>query len=270
MPEPIAGGPAIPVRLLNELDSGKVVFFCGAGVSMGPGSDLPDFDDLVRHVYGANRIEPDAVENEALEIGAVDKALGLLERDDRLGARAVRRTVIERLSEPPSGELSVHKALIDLSRNEKGVRLITTNFDDRSVEAGLEEELVDAAPKLPLRKPDSWSSLVHLHGRIVPNENGANLVLTAADFGRTYPLDQVHVLWRKSSPISGVSAACDTQNGVPSDIRRVHLALRSSPVDSCPSGIGEADRAGAPEFVAFLVELGSGVQAVGGCFVNSR
>ncbi len=51
MPELVAGGPAIPVRLLNELDNGKVVFFCGAGVSMGPGSDLPDFADLVQHVY---------------------------------------------------------------------------------------------------------------------------------------------------------------------------------------------------------------------------
>ena len=37
-----------------------VVFFCGAGVSMGPGSDLPDFADLVQHVYDAKRIEPDA------------------------------------------------------------------------------------------------------------------------------------------------------------------------------------------------------------------
>ena len=32
----------------------------------------------------------------------------------------------------------------------------------------------------------NWSSLVHLHGRIVPHEGGANLVLTAADFGRAY------------------------------------------------------------------------------------
>ena len=185
MPELVAGGPAIPVRLLNELDSGRVVFFCGAGVSMGPGSDLPDFPDLVRHVYDANRIEPDAVEKEALDIGALDKALGLLERDERLGPRAVRRTVIERLSEPPGGELNVHKALIDLSLNEQGFRLITTNFDDRFVQAGLDEE-VDASPKLPLPKPHTWSSLVHLHGRIAGNGDGSNLVLTAADFGRAY------------------------------------------------------------------------------------
>ena len=186
MPELIAGGPTIPVRLLNQLDAGKVVFFCGAGISMAPGSDLPSFAGLVEHVYAANHFEPDAVESGALEIEALDKALGLLERDERLGTHALRRTVIERLSVPPSAELSVHRALIDLSRNEQGIRLITTNFDDRFVEAGLDRELVDAAPKLPLPKPHRWSSLVHLHGRIALNEDGANLVLTAADFGRAY------------------------------------------------------------------------------------
>ena len=186
MPELVAGGPTIPVRLLNELDGGKFVFFCGAGVSVGAGSGLPNFVDLVDHVYAANHIKPDAVEKEALDSRALDKVLGLLERDERLGARVLRRTVIERLSVPPSGELRVHKALIDLSRNERGFRLITTNFDNRFVEAGLDRELVDAAPKLPLPKPHSWSSLVHLHGRIGPSDDGANLVLTAADFGRAY------------------------------------------------------------------------------------
>ena len=185
MPELVAGGPAIPVRLLNELDSGKVVFFCGAGVSMVPGSDLPNFADLVQHVYDAKRVEPDAVEKEAIKVGSLDKVLGLLERDERLGVRAVRRTVIQRLSAPPSGELNVHKALIELSLNEQGFRLITTNFDDRFVEAGLDKE-VDASPKLPVPKPHTWSSLVHLHGRIAGNEDGSNLVLTAADFGRAY------------------------------------------------------------------------------------
>ena len=199
MPELVAGGPTIPVHLLNELDSRKVVFFCGAGISVSSGSGLPSFADLVKHVYEANHMEPDAVEREALDLAEenagrrrpnLDKALGLLERPERLGAQALRRTVIERLSQPPAGALAVHDALINLSRNEHGVRLITTNFDNRFVEAGLERKLVDAAPKLPVPKPHSWASLVHLHGRIFPNEDGSNLVLTAADFGRAYLTEQ--------------------------------------------------------------------------------
>ncbi len=61
MPELVAGRPAIPVRLLNELDSERVVFFCGAGISAGRGSDLTDFADLVRHVHEVNHLSPDSV-----------------------------------------------------------------------------------------------------------------------------------------------------------------------------------------------------------------
>ena len=168
MPELVAGGPSIPVRLLNELDSGRVVFFCGAGISAGPESGLPGFEDLVQYVYAANRMEPDEVEREALDIEEqdcrrrrpnYDKAMGLLERPGRLKPQLMRRSVIERLSVPPNDELHVHKALIDLSRNEQGVRLVTTNFDNRFIEAGLEEHLVDAAPKLPMPKRYAWSSV---------------------------------------------------------------------------------------------------------------
>ena len=186
MPELIAGGPTIPVQLMNDLDGGKVVFFCGAGVSMGAGSGLPSFHGLVQSVYAAHGMHPDTVEKQSLENGALDKVLGLLERDNRLGSRALRKTVVELLSADPKGELSVHKAVMALSLNEMGLRLITTNFDGRFVEAGLHAKMVDAAPKLPVPKPHSWSGLVHLHGRIAEIEDGSSLVLTAADFGRAY------------------------------------------------------------------------------------
>ena len=84
-----------------------------------------------------------------------DKALGLLERPGRLGAQTLRFSVIERLSQPSAGPLDVHEALIALSRRERGVRLITTNFDNRFVDAGLEEGFIDSAPKLPVPKPHS-------------------------------------------------------------------------------------------------------------------
>ncbi len=195
MPELVSNGPTIPVSVMNEADSGDVVFFCGAGVSMDRNSKLPSFAELVKHIYAKNGMIPDAVEAEALDCDEpnenrrrpfFDKALGLLERPNRLGPQALRRTVIERLSKPPSGELSVHRALIELGRTEHGVRLITTNFDNRFVEAVPVKPLVDAAPKLPVPKRHSWSSLVHLHGRIVEGDDGSNLVLTAADFGRAY------------------------------------------------------------------------------------
>ena len=182
---------------MNEVDSGRVVFFCGSGVSAGEGSELPDFAKLVSHVYTERREVPDPVEREALHCDVedenlrrpqLDKALGLLERPERLGPQVLRGTVIERLTKPRTGPLPVHKALLTLSRNERGTRLVTTNFDNRFVEAGLSERFVDAAPKLPVPKRHNWSSLVHLHGRIdhEPGDDGSNLVLTAADFGRAY------------------------------------------------------------------------------------
>ena len=193
MPELVPGGPTVPVEVMNRLDSGRVVFFCGAGVSVGKGSNLPTFAKLVRQVYKMNDMKPDDIEREALHCDEadasrrrpqLDKALGLLER--RLGRETLRGTVIELLSAKPTPPLEAHEALIDLSRSGRGARLVTTNFDKRFVEAGLRKEFVDTAPKLPVPKRHGWSSLVHLHGRILPDDDGSNLVLTAADFGRAY------------------------------------------------------------------------------------
>ena len=187
MPELISSGPNIPVCLLNELDDGNVVFFCGAGVSMGPGSGLPNFKCLVDYVYFHHHLNRDEVERAALCRYEFDKALGLLARPERLGERKLRRTVIERLSTPATGPLDTHKALITLSsQGTTGLRLVTTNFDNRFIEAGVDARCVDAAPMLPLPKPHAWESLVHLHGHISRGVDGANLVLTTADFGRAY------------------------------------------------------------------------------------
>ena len=197
MLELVPNGPRIPAHLMNEVDDGHVVFFCGSGVSAGQGSELPDFAKLVKHVYKKHRKVPDRVEREALHCDVkdehlrrpqLDKALGLLERPERLRPKLMRRTVIERLSTPPTGPLPVHEALLTLSRHEEATRLVTTNFDNRFVEAGLDPRFVDAAPKLPVPKEHNWASVVHLHGRIDhdPKDEGSNLVLTAADFGRAY------------------------------------------------------------------------------------
>ena len=132
MPELVSNGPQIPARLMNEVDADTVVFFCGAGISAGASSGLPDFSKLVDDIYKQHRLAPDAVEREALHLDAkdsplwrpqLDKVLGLLERPERLGPSVLRRTVIKLLSKRRRGELIVHKALISLSRANRGGRM---------------------------------------------------------------------------------------------------------------------------------------------------
>lgn len=45
----IANGPDIPDELLQAHEEGKVVFFCGAGISYPAG--LPGFGGLVDQIY---------------------------------------------------------------------------------------------------------------------------------------------------------------------------------------------------------------------------
>jgi hypothetical protein len=168
---------------MNRRDDGNVVFFCGAGISVGTG--LPDFRGLVTEVYARTGQAPTLLERDLLKRGQLDKVLGLLE--ERLNPGRLRREVIECLSEPPSGALNIHDALLALSRNAQDkIRLVTTNFDDRFQRAGDQQMPIDAAPKLPMPKPHDWTSVVHLHGRIQPDDSENHLVLTAADFGRAY------------------------------------------------------------------------------------
>ena len=192
MPELVPKGPDIPVDLLNQLDDERVVFFCGAGVSMGGNSKLPGFHRLLCHVYQSNHIEPDDVEAEALRQCAYDKAFDLLERKARLGSQQLYESVVDRLSVSPAGPLQMHRDLLTLSRVEGGHRLVTTNFDNRFGEAAGElpghgQQLrIHDSPALPVPKRHRWRTLVHLHGRIQPEGDRSDLVLTSADFGRAY------------------------------------------------------------------------------------
>ncbi len=89
----IADGPDIPDDLLWAQDEGRVVFFCGAGVSRAR-ADLPDFKRLttdVLHRLGAKHDSParrlyevgQSVEDQHKLSGVVtsDRVFGLLERE---------------------------------------------------------------------------------------------------------------------------------------------------------------------------------------------
>ena len=185
------GGPDIPVPFLNRLQDGRVVFFCGAGVSMRSG--LPDFKGLVKklhHEYGepfnGRRYDYDRMleDLENQYTGVREKVRDILLPDGKISPRLLEN----------------HRNLLRLASVQGGdgvsprVRLVTTNFDNRFQQAAalvnpplVPGDVLDCAPKLPMPEEREWASLVHLHGRITEDDQTLkSIVLTSSDFGRAY------------------------------------------------------------------------------------
>lgn len=169
------GNMDFPDPLLEAQKKGSLVIFAGAGVSMPPPSNFPNFDDLAHEVAGGvlqrDKGEP------------VDRFLGrLVDREVRVHER-----VQKILSNPDSAPNSLHSNLLRLFETPARMRLVTTNFDlhftgvARSLFDTVEVETF-SAPALPLG--DSFNGLVYLHGSI--DKPSERLVLTDADFGRAY------------------------------------------------------------------------------------
>ncbi len=178
-------GPPLPFKLLQALEDGAVVIFCGAGVSRRCG--LPDFRTLVTDIAVRLGRPMDPDEEELFNSNAYDAALGLIE--NRIGKQRLRQAVKEILDIKPGADLATHEALLQLATSRQGhLRLVTTNFD-RGFELApcTLAPTFDYAPYLPL-PGSSWNSVVHLHGGL-GNQNDTgwqNLIFTSADFGRAY------------------------------------------------------------------------------------
>ena len=164
-----------PDGLLEAQKNGSLVVFAGAGVSMPPPSNLPNFDALANQVAGA------ALQREERE--PVDRFLG------RLVQRGVKvhERVHQILSNPDSAPNPLHSDLLRLFEGPVETRLVTTNFDLHFTRAahslfGTQEIETFSAPALPLG--DSFNGLVYLHGSA--DKPPSRMVLTDADFGRAY------------------------------------------------------------------------------------
>ncbi len=135
----IDNGPSIPDELLLARDQGRVVFFCGAGVSLAK-AGLPDFFGLTKKVIKSLRVTSDSPVHKVLEqawkvqektnvpgLISADRLFGLLERE--FYRTDIEKAVAEALrSDNP--DLTAHQVMIDLATTPTGlVRLVTTNFD---------------------------------------------------------------------------------------------------------------------------------------------
>ena len=136
----LADGPSIPDELLVARDEGRVIFFCGAGVSRARAS-LADFFGLAQRVVETLGVISDSpakrLIEEAREIDSItgmsglisaDRVFGLLERE--LLVRDIQAAVAESLKPRPGVDLSAHRIMLDFAKGPDGkVRLVTTNFD---------------------------------------------------------------------------------------------------------------------------------------------
>ncbi len=178
----------IPERLVQAHADGKVVFFCGAGISSLAG--LPNSDELVEQLYrnGNQKCKKD---------NQLDQAVTSLE-ETVVGGREAVREHIPKLLEPnlkTTNATILHETLLTLSQyhdgKDKKIRLVTTNFD-RIFEEVIEKQNLNInhfqAPALPIPK-QQWNGLVYLHGLLskkpTPNELD-QLVLSRGDFGLAY------------------------------------------------------------------------------------
>lgn len=189
----IANGPDISDALLQAHEEGRVVFFCGAGISYPAG--LPGFKGLVDKIYDHLGTTRSLIEEEAYTRSQFDATLELLERRVPGQHDALRDALKESLKPKlrRRGATDTHAALLQLARSHEGsLRLVTTNFDrifDYVAKRTRQAIDVYSAPMLPIPKNSRWNGLVYLHGSLpgkTDNSALTRLVLTSGDFGLAY------------------------------------------------------------------------------------
>ena len=193
----VTDGPDIPDELLQAHEEGRVVFFCGAGISYPAG--LTDFKGLVELIYKEAHDELGGAEEKAFNNYQFDATLDLLERRINGGRFAVRQALCRALKPNlrKKGAVDTHAALLRLARSRSGtLRLVTTNFDrifDSAARKNSQKFQSYSAPMLPIPKNSRWDGLVYLHGVLpkVPDEASLNrLVVTSGDFGLAYLVER--------------------------------------------------------------------------------
>lgn len=169
----------IPEPLIEAHREGKLVIFVGAGASIGPDSNLPDFRTLARDVASDAEVEFDEK-----ELSRPDLLLGrLADRDVD-----VHLQIAERIGDPSSLPNSTHEAIVAVARSGVEVRIVTTNYDlhlSAAIQSVSDSHQEYVGPALPMG--DDFTGLVYLHGNLL--QDPRHLVVTDRDFGRAYLRD---------------------------------------------------------------------------------
>lgn len=176
----ITGDVELPDEILDAHERGELVFFVGAGASLGKPSNLPLFDGLAKKLARL-------ASHPFSKRGGLDFFIGQLESlPQGFDAHHHAHTLI---SNPKSRFNPLHGAIVDLAGIGGSFRVVTTNYDDHLASAAANGSITVPdtwyAPALPLGR--DFTGLVHLHGSVRrPKEE---MILTDRDFGHAYITD---------------------------------------------------------------------------------
>lgn len=176
----ITGNVELPDEILDAHERGELVFFVGAGASLGKPSNLPLFDSLAKKLAIL-------ASHPFSKRGGLDFFIGQLESlPQGFDAHHHAHTLI---ANPKSRFNPLHGAIVELAGIGGAFRVVTTNYDDHLASAAGSGSITVPdtwyAPALPLGR--DFAGLVHLHGSVRrPKEE---MILTDRDFGHAYITD---------------------------------------------------------------------------------
>lgn len=179
------GGIRIPEALLTAHEERRLVIFTGAGISMGPPSNLPNFLGLAEMV--ATKLQSAEDPNSEAWKPQLDAFLGKLDDEAKYDVHRLVRGIVTASTSTPNAN---HDALARIAATGTA-RVVTTNYDlhlERTLAARCGTALeVFRAPALPLG--DDFEGLVYLHGS--GETEPERLVVTDRDFSKAY----FHAAW---------------------------------------------------------------------------
>jgi hypothetical protein len=175
----ILGGVQIPTEVLTAWEEGNLVLFTGAGISIGPPSGLPGFEDLALQVAQTvgSSLDPKSAEWR----GQLDTFMDLLNEGEGVDVHRLVQGIVTRQGSRPNAN---HEALASIAAQYPN-RIVTTNYD-LHLETALKERDRDLevfrAPAMPLGH--DFDGLVYLHGSA--EDDPRRFVVTDRDFSAAY------------------------------------------------------------------------------------